>query len=58
MMTDIIQTNEDNILAQLRNFRQNLEIIEQLIESNDMYTLGDYLGDGRNKYQEIHKDDQ
>jgi prephenate dehydrogenase len=58
MMADIIQTNEDNILAQLRNFRQNLEIIEQLIESNDMYTLGDYLGDGRNKYQEIHKDDQ
>jgi len=58
MMTDIIQTNKDYIRAQLRNFRQNLEIIEQLIETNDMDKLADYLGTGRTKYQEIHEDDQ
>jgi prephenate dehydrogenase len=47
MMLGILQTNKDNVLQAVEMFRENLDLIEDALRSQDMKKLGEILDEAR-----------
>lgn len=53
MMMDILITNQENILAELRRYRQHLERLEEVLALGDFATLDELLGQGAYRYETL-----
>jgi len=53
MMLGVLQTNRDNVLAAIAAFRENLNLIEDTIQSQNAIKLGEILDSARLKRQKF-----
>ncbi|MBI9043290.1 MAG: prephenate dehydrogenase [Anaerolineaceae bacterium] len=55
MMSDVLQTNSDEIIRACNKFIQQFEAILQLMESQEKDRLEEWMGIGRNRKVALHK---
>ena len=53
MMKDILETNRDNVLTSLRRVQSHLNVLENLLESNDFVQLCQMLESGAQRYYSL-----
>ncbi len=51
IMLGILQTNRENVLKAIETFKQNLDLVEQAIRTQDFVALGEILDSARSKRQ-------
>jgi prephenate dehydrogenase len=53
MMLGVLQSNRDNVLASLANFRHSLDILESALKTDDRSGLQSALDSSRSNYQSL-----
>jgi len=53
MMLGVLQSNADNILASIANFRQSLDVLEAALQTNNNHALQSALDQSRTHYQTL-----
>jgi prephenate dehydrogenase len=56
MMLDILSTNRDEILSDLRAYRTQLEQVEKMLADKEFESLRDYLDQGAKRYDQLIED--